>query len=98
MCLVRNSVVVLLPLNSGHLVEVAIVERRQHGLECVVCAADVDDDAVGVERLGNEGRVDDEGRAVQRLRRAEYGAAERMSDHDVVANFNGEQGTSFRRK
>ena len=57
-------------------------------------AADVDDDAVVVERLGDEGRVDDEGRAMQRLRRAEHGAAERMSDHDVVANFNGEQGNS----
>ena len=26
----------------------------------------------------------------------EHGAAERMGDHDVVANFNGEQGTSSR--
>ena len=61
-------------------------------------AADVDDDAVNIERLGDESRIDDEGRAVQRLRRPEYGAAERMGDHDVVAYFNGEQGTSFRRK
>jgi hypothetical protein len=30
---------------------------------------------------------------MQGLRRAEHGPAERMSDHDVVANFNGEQGT-----
>ena len=58
-------------------------------------AADVDDDPVAVERFGDEGRVDDEGRAVQRLRRAEHGAAEGMGDHDVVANFNCEQGTSF---
>ena len=59
-------------------------------------AADVDDDTVAIERLGDEGRIDDEGRAVQRLRRPEHGAAERMGDHDVVANFNGEQGTSSR--
>ncbi len=52
---------------------------------------DIDDDAVGVERLGHERRVDDEGRSVQRLRRAKHGAAERMSDHDVVADFDGEQ-------
>ena len=57
-------------------------------------AADVDDDAVVIERFGDEGSVDDEGRAVQRLRRPEHGAAERMGDHDVIANFNGEQGTS----
>ena len=31
-------------------------------------AADVDDDAVVIERLGDEGRVDHERRAVQRLR------------------------------
>ena len=37
----------------------------------------------------------DEGRAVQRLRGPEHGAAERMGDHDVIANFNGEQGTSL---
>jgi hypothetical protein len=29
---------------------------------------------------------------MQSLRRTEHGAAERMSDHNVVADFNGEQG------
>ena len=85
-------------LEFGHVVEIAIVQRRQHGLQRVMRAADVDDDAVAIERLGDEGRVDHEGRAVQRLRRPEHGAAERMGDHDVVANFDGEQGTSFRGK
>ena len=47
-------------------------------------------------RLGDEGRVDHEGRAVQRLRGPENRALERMSDHDVVANFDGEQGSSLR--
>ena len=34
-------------------------------------AADVDDDSIGVERLRDEGGIDHEGRAMQRLRRAE---------------------------
>ena len=88
MCLVRNSVVVLTPLNSGTVVEIAIVERREHRLERLMRAADIDDDAVGVERLRDERRIDNEGCAVQRLRRAEHGPAERMGDHDVVANFD----------
>jgi hypothetical protein len=33
---------------------------------------------------------------VQRLRRPEHGAAEGMGDHDVIADFNYEQGTSSR--
>ena len=48
------------------------------------------DDAVLVERLGHECGIDDEGRAMQRLRRAEHRAPERMGDHDVVADFDGE--------
>ena len=59
-------------------------------------AADVDHDAVGIERVGDERRIDHEGRAVQRLRRAEHRAAKRMGDHDVVADFDGEQGNLFR--
>ena len=42
-----------------------------------------------VERLGDERDIDHEGRAVQRLRRAEHLALERMGDHDVVADFDG---------
>ena len=38
-------------------------------------AADIDNDTVAVERLGGKGRVDNEGRAMQRLRRSEHGAA-----------------------
>jgi hypothetical protein len=30
---------------------------------------------------------------MQRLRRAEYGTAKRMSDHDVIADFDCEQET-----
>ena len=42
--------------------------------------------------VGDERRIDHEGRAVQRLRRAEHRAAKRMGDHDVVADFDDEQG------
>ncbi len=49
-----------------------------------------------VEGLGDEGCIDHEGRAVQRLRGPENRASERMSDHDVVANFDSEQGSSLR--
>ena len=45
-----------------------------------------------VERLGDERGIDHEGRAVQRLRRAEHRAAKRMGDHDVIADFDDEQG------
>ena len=80
----------------GHVVQIAVVQRWHHGLELVMGAADVDDDTVAVERLGDESGVDDKGRAVQRLSRPKHGAFERMSDHDVIANFNCEQETSLR--
>ncbi len=79
-------------LELRHVVEVAVVQRLQHRLQHLMRAADVDHDAVLVERLGDERRIDHEGRAVQRLRRAEHRAAKRMGDHDVVADFDGEQG------
>ena len=53
-------------------------------------AADVDDDAVGVELVREERGIDHEGRAVQGLRRTKHLARERMGDHDVVADFDGE--------
>ncbi len=48
-----------------------------------------------VERVGDEGGIDDERRAMQRLRRPEDLAAKRMGDHDVIANLDCEQGTLF---
>ena len=56
-------------------------------------AADIDHDAVLVEPLGEERGAHHEGRAVQFLRRPEHRAAERMRDHDLVGDFNGEHGT-----
>jgi hypothetical protein len=41
-----------------------------------VSAPDVDHDPVLVKRLRDERHVDDEGRAMQRLRRPEHGSAE----------------------
>jgi hypothetical protein len=38
--------------------------------------ADIDDDTVAVELIGNKAGVDDECRAVERLSRAEYVAPE----------------------
>jgi len=80
----------------GHVVEIAIIERCQGHLERLVRAADINDNAVRIERLGEEGRIDDEGRPMQRLCRAKNGTVERMGDHDVVADFDGEQGTPLK--
>ena len=66
------------------------MSAAEHRLEHVVGAPDVDHDAVLVQPFGDERDRDREGRAVQRLRRAEHGAAERMRDHDVVGYFDGE--------
>ena len=66
----------VLALELRQLVEIAVVQRLQHRLEHLVSAPDVDHDAVVVERLRDERHVDDEGRAMQRLRRPEHGAAE----------------------
>ena len=46
------------------------------------------DSRLFVERIGNEGGVDHEGRAMQRLRRPEHRSLEGMRDHDVVTNFD----------
>ena len=79
---------VLMPLNAGTLVEIAVVERRERGLEHLVGARDVDDDAVLVERLGQKCDADDEGRTMHFLGRAEHLAAKRMGDHDLVGYFD----------
>ena len=83
-------------LELRHLVEILVVQRLEHFLQRIERAADVDHDAVAVERVGDERRVDHEGRAVQRLRRAEHRAAKRVGDHDVVADFDDEQGVPLR--
>jgi len=71
-------------------VEVAVAQLAHHGAQRLRCAADVDHDAVGVERRAAERRVDDVGRAVQALRRAEDRAAQAVGDHHVVADRHAE--------
>src|SRR6185503_17830802 len=69
-------------------VEVAEIQRGEHAAQRVARAAYVDDDPVGVELLAAKLDVDDVGRAVQLLRRAEHLALEAVRDHEVVANGN----------
>jgi hypothetical protein len=59
-------------------------------------AADVDHDSIAVEILGDKGCIHHERGAMHPLRRSKNFAFKRMSDHDVVANFDGEQGSSLR--
>ena len=84
----------LLAREGLDLVEIAVVQRRQNALQRRVGAADVDDDGVLCQAFSKEGHVDDEGRAVQPLRRPEEFSAKTMGDHDVVANFDGVHGAS----
>jgi hypothetical protein len=55
-------------------------------------ATDIDDDGILRQRFAKEGDIDDKGRAVELLRRAEQIALERMGDHDVIADFDGIHG------
>jgi hypothetical protein len=41
-----------------------------------MCPLDVDYEAVGIQSLGNERRIDDQRRPMQGLRRSKYGATE----------------------
>ena len=82
----------VLAFELRHVIEVLVVQRLEHFFQRFKCAADVDHDAVAVERIGDERGIDHEGRAVQRLRRAEHRAAKRVGDHDVIADFDDEQG------
>ena len=71
-------------------VEVAEVQRGEHFAQASLGAADVDDDAVGVELGAAELDVDDVGRAVQLLRGAEHLPLEAVRDHEVVADGDAE--------
>ena len=82
----------------GLVVEVAVVELGQHGVQLLGRPADVDHDVVGVQRRPPERRVDDERRAVQALRRPEHLAAEAVGDHHVIADGHAEHGLLPRRR
>src|SRR5262249_58989713 len=70
-------------------VEVLILERVEHRLEHLVRTPDIDHDAVLVEPLREKCHAHHESRAVQPLRRPKHRAAERMSDHDLIGDFDG---------
>ena len=66
------------------------MSAAEHVVQLLGGAADVDDDAVVVEPVAPERRVDDEGRAVQPLRRSEDLTPEAVRDHHVVADGHAE--------
>ncbi len=77
---------------ARQLVEIAVVQRLEDLVQHLQRQPDIDDDAVGAERLAEKGDVDHEGRAVQPLRRAEDLARQAVGNHDVVANLDGVHG------
>src|SRR5690606_11361526 len=70
----------------GLVVEIAVVQLREHRTQRFARGADVDDDAVRVERGAPELDVDDVRRAVQTLRGTERLAGEAVRDQEVVAD------------
>ena len=78
------------PREGGLVVQVAIGELAQHGVQRLGRLPDVHHDAVVVEGRAPERRVDDVRRAVQPLRGAEHLAAEAVGDHHVVADGHAE--------
>src|SRR6266568_6160595 len=81
-------------LELRQLVELAIVERDERLFEHFVGARDVDDDAMGVEFIGEKGHANDERRAMHLLRRAENVPVEGVGNHDLVGDFNRVHGFS----
>ena len=84
------SVVVLMPVNVGIVVEVAVVERVEHAAQFGLRQADIDQQLQMVELRRAEFRLHREGGAVQLLRRTEFLAVEAVGDHDVVADGEAE--------
>jgi hypothetical protein len=79
---------------AGILVEVAVGQLPEHLVQHARGGADVDDDAVAVQLGPAEAGVDDVGRAVQPLGRAEHLPGEAVGDHHGVANRHAEHGDS----
>src|SRR5207302_3395520 len=67
-------------------VEVAIIEPGENGVERMRGAADVHDDAAGVERGSAKLGVDDVRGAVQLLCGTEHLSAKAVRDHHVTAD------------
>ena len=69
-----------------HLVEIAVVEFAEHSLQDIERAADVANDAVGVERFPAQLGLDHVGRTVQLLCRPEDSTDQAVRDHEVMAH------------
>ena len=82
----------------GLVVEVAVAQLADDGVQLLGRPPDVDHDVVGVESRPPERRVDDVGRAVQALRGSEHLAAEAVGDHHVIADGHAEHGSTLRRR
>src|SRR5262249_17775711 len=78
------------PLELRKLIEIAKSKRGKRRLELLVCPADVDDNSVLVEPLGQKCRANDERRPMQRLCGTENLATKRMRDHDLIGYFDRE--------
>jgi hypothetical protein len=74
------------PLERRIVVEIAVVELREHDAQSLERRADVDDEPVVIELHALELDIDDVSRAVQVLRGTEDLSFETVRDHEVIAD------------
>jgi hypothetical protein len=77
------------------LVEVAIVQLRQHLSHVLGCATDVNDNPVGIDCPTLELDIDDIRSAMQPLRGSKDFTPEAVRDHDVIAYCHAKHPGSF---
>ena len=87
----RNSVVVFFPVNAASSSRFRKSELPENRLQGRAGEPDVDDQAVGVQLLAPEGRIDHVGGSVEPLGRSEDLAPEAVGDHEVIANVQAVQ-------
>jgi hypothetical protein len=80
------------------LVQVAVAQLAEHGVQHLGGGTDVHDEPGLVELGAPEGGVDDERRAVQALGRSEHRAPEAVRHHHGVADGHAEHGFTLRRR
>src|SRR5262249_2148232 len=74
------------PCKRRLIVEIGVVERRQHTAQRLAGAPDVDDQTVRIEIWTSKLDIDHVGRAVQPLCGAKDGTAKTVGNHHVVTN------------
>ena len=74
-----------------HLVEISIVDGLENRFQRLVCAANIDDDSVGVESVGNESCVNYKGRAVDVKRAVRI--SQQLRDHPLSMDLGGTTST-----